>query len=254
VTFEVSGEAYDRFVGRYARKLAPVFADYGGVQAGQSALDVGCGSGLLTEELAGRLGAERVAGIDPSPLLEACRERVPRADLRSGSAEELPWADDSFHAALAQLVIHFMSDPGAGLREMRRVVRPGGVVSACTWDFGGGMVLLGEFWKAAGALDRDAPSEERFFGRPEELRELWRSEGLDQVEVEALEVSARYADFDELWETFLLGVGPSGDYAVSLDEERQNALREEYRRRLGEPAGSFTLPARAWAARGRVPG
>lgn len=254
MTFEVSGEAYDRFVGRYARKLAPVFADFAEVRAGLSALDVGCGSGLLTEELARRLGPASVAGIDPSPLLEACRERVPGADLRSGSAEQLPWADDSFDAALAQLVIHFMSDPAAGLREMARVVRPGRVVTACTWDFGGGMVLLGTFWKAAGALDRDAPSEERFFGRPEELLELWRSQGLDQVEVEALEVSAHYADFDELWATFLLGVGPSGGYATSLDEDRRNALREEYRRRLGEPVGSLTVPARAWAVRGRVHG
>lgn len=253
MTFEVSGDAYDRFVGRYARKLAPVFADFAGVRAGLSALDVGCGSGLLTEELARRLGAESVAGIDPSPLLEACRERVPGADLRSGSAEELPWADDSFDAALAQLVIHFMSDPAAGLREMARVVRPGGVVSACSWDFGEGMVLLGTFWKAAGAVDHDAPSEERLFGRPAELLELWQSQGLEQVEVEGLEVSARYADFDELWETFLLGVGPSGNYATSLDEDRRKKVREELRRRLGEPAGSFTLPARAWAAGGRVP-
>jgi SAM-dependent methyltransferase len=254
MSFEVSGDAYDRFVGRYARELAPVFADYGGVRAGQSALDVGCGSGLLTEELARRLGAERVAGIDPSPLLEACRERVPGADLRSGSAEELPWDDDSFDAALAQLVIHFMSDPATGLREMARVVQPGGVVSACSWDFGEGMVALGTFWKAARAVDRDAPTEERLFGRPRELLELWRSQGLGEVEVEGLEVSVSYGDFDELWETFLLGVGPSGQYATSLDDSRREALREEYRRRLGEPAGGFTLPARAWAVRGNVPG
>ena len=251
MTFEVPGESYDRFVGRYARKLAPLFADFSGIQAG-SALDVGCGSGLLTEELARRLGAESVAGTDPSSLLEACRERVPGADLRSGSAEELPWPDDSFDAALAQLVIHFMSDPAAGLREMARVVRTGGVVSACTWDFGDGMVLLAAFWKAARAIDPDAPTEERLFGRPEELLELWQSQGLDRVEVEALEVSAGYADYDELWETFLLRAGPSGDYAASLDESGRQALREEFRRRLGVPAGSFTLDARAWAVRGFI--
>jgi ubiquinone/menaquinone biosynthesis C-methylase UbiE len=254
MTFDVSGDAYDQFVGRYARKLAPVFADFAAVRAGLSALDVGCGSGLLTEELARRLGVENVAGIDPSPLLDACRERVPGADLRSGSAEELPWSEDSFDAALAQLVIHFMSDPAAGLREMARVVRPGGVVSACSWDFGEGMVALGTFWKAAAAVDRDAPTEERLFGHPEELLGLWQSQGLERVEVEALEVHASYADFDELWETFLLGVGPSGNYATSLDETRRNALREEYRRLLGDPVGSVTLPARAWAVRGRVPG
>src|SRR3954447_18368472 len=111
MTFAVSGEAYDRFIGRYSRKLAPLFADFGRVEPGLSALDVGCGSGVLTEELARRLGPDHVAGIDPSPLLEVCRERVPDADLRAGSAEQLPWPDDSFDVTLAQLVIHFMTDP-----------------------------------------------------------------------------------------------------------------------------------------------
>jgi hypothetical protein len=136
---------------------------------------------------------------------------------------------------------------------MVRVVRAGAVVSACSWDFGDGMVVLAAFWQAARAVDSDAPAEERLFGRPEELLELWQTQGLDQVEVEALEVSADYDDFDDLWETVLLGVGPSGEYATSRDERGREALREEYKRRLGDPEGSITLPARAWAVRGVVP-
>ena len=125
MSFEVSGDAYDRFMGRYSRELAPVFADFAGIETGQRVLDVGCGSGVLTAELARRLGADHVAGADPSPLLEACAQRVPGAELKQASAESLPWADDSFDAALAQLVVHFMTDPEAGTAEMARVTRPG---------------------------------------------------------------------------------------------------------------------------------
>ena len=114
MSFDVSGDAYDRFMGRYSRELAPAFADFAGVEAGQRVLDVGCGSGVLTEELARRVGADHVAGADPSPLLDACAERVPGADLKRAAAEDLPWPDDSFDAALAQLVVHFMNDAEAG--------------------------------------------------------------------------------------------------------------------------------------------
>ena len=134
MSFDVSGNAYDRFMGRYALELAPAFADFVGVHEGK-VVDVGCGSGILTEELARRVGAENVAAADPSPLLETCRERVPEADVRPGTAEELPWTDDTFDAALAQLVLHFLDDPVVGITEMRRVTRPGGVVAASTWNF-----------------------------------------------------------------------------------------------------------------------
>jgi SAM-dependent methyltransferase len=253
MSFEVSGDAYDRFMGRYSIPLAPAFADFAHVEPGQRVLDVGCGSGVLTEELARRVGAEQVSGVDPSPLLEACAKRVPGAELKPGAAESLPWPDDSFDAAVAQLVIHFMEDSAVGVGEMARVTRPGGVVAACSWDFGGGMEVLRLYWEAARELD-DALSAERAFGRLEELDALWRELGFEEVEVGPLEVSTEYEDFDELWGSFLLGVGPAGRYAVSLPPERQDALREEYRRRLGEPTGSIPLPARAWAARGRVAG
>jgi SAM-dependent methyltransferase len=251
MSFDVSGNAYDRFMGRYSRELAPAFADFAGVEAGQRVVDVGCGSGVLTEELARRVGADHVAGADPSPLLEACAERVPGADLKRAAAEALPWADDSFDAALAQLVVHFMSDPDAGAAEMARVTRRSGVVAACTWDFSGGMKLLGTYWESAKALDPGAESESSAFddGR---LGALWRQAGLGDVEVDALAVSSRYEDFDELWDTFLLGVGPAGKHLFSQPPERQSAIRAEYFSRLGEPAGPVELDARAWAVRGRV--
>jgi ubiquinone/menaquinone biosynthesis C-methylase UbiE len=253
MSFVVSGDAYDRFMGRYSRSLAPAFADFAGVEIGQRVLDVGCGSGVLTEELAHRIGADHVSGVDPSPLLDACAERVPGAELKRGAAEALPWPDDSFDAAVAQLVIHFMDDPAVGVAEMARVTRPGGVVAACSWDFSGGMEMLHIYWQAARELDHELAGESRSFGNLEELDALWRELGLEDVEAGPIEVSSDYADFDELWGTFLLGVGPAGEYVASLPADRRQELREVYRRRLGVPDRGFTLGARAWAARGRVP-
>jgi SAM-dependent methyltransferase len=252
MTFAVSGDAYDRFMGRYSSELAPVFADFAGVEPGLAVLDVGCGSGVLTEELARRVGPKNVAGVDPSPLLEACAERVPGADLRKGKAEALPWPDDPFDAALAQLVIHFMDDPGAGVAEMARVVRPGGVVAACSWDFAGGMEMLRVYWETVRALEPGVSGESRSFGTRDQLERLWLDQGLENVEAGPLEVSTGYEDFDELWSSFLLGVGPAGEYAAALPIDKQAAVRDDYRRRLGEPPGSFTLQARSWAVRGRV--
>lgn len=253
MSFDVSGDAYDRFMGRYSRPLAPAFADFAAVEAGQRVVDVGCGTGVLTEELARRVGADHVAGADPSPMLQAAAERVPGADLEQASAEELPWPDDSFDAALAQLVVHFMADPAKGVDEMTRVTRPGGVVAACTWDFaGGGMELLRIFWQSVRALDPGAESETSPLGDRGRLDALWSGSGLQRVETEALEVSSDYEDFGELWSSFSRGVGPAGQYLLRQSPERQDAIRAEYFARVGEPAGSFTLTGRAWAVRGRA--
>jgi SAM-dependent methyltransferase len=253
MSFDVSGDAYDRFMGRYSQELAPVFADFAGIEPGLTALDVGCGSGVLTEELARRLGAEHVAAVDPSPLVEACAARVPGADVRSGAAEALPWPDGSFDAVLAQLVVHFLDDPVVGVAEMRRVVRPGGLVAACSWDFPA-MQLLGTFWQSVRHLDPAAPSEELRYATLDGLATLGDEAGLEDVQTAALEVLSEYENFDELWGSFLLGVGPAGQYCVSLDPEAQEAVRDEYRRRIGDPSGSFALTATAWAVRGTAPG
>jgi SAM-dependent methyltransferase len=251
MTFDVSGEAYDNFMGRYSRELAPVFADYAGVSSG-TAVDVGCGSGVLTEELAARLGAENVAAADPSPLAEACAARVPGADVQTAAAESLPWPDASFDAALAQLVLHFLDDPVVGLVEMSRVTRPGGTVAANTWNFSQ-MLLVGTFWQAARAVVPGTPGERPELQSLEAFGDLAKQAGLEDVDAAPLNVSSRYESFDELWGSFQRGVGPAGDFCASLDPETGAALREEYRRRLGEPQGSFSLTAQAWALRGRVP-
>jgi ubiquinone/menaquinone biosynthesis C-methylase UbiE len=256
--FRGPAEAYDRFVGRYSPALARAMCEAAQVRAGQRALDVGCGSGALVAALADLLGAENVAGIDPSePFVEATRARVPGARVLVGSAESLPFADDEFDATLSQLVVNFLTDPDQSLREMSRVTRRGGVVAGCVWDYGGEMTMLRTYWDAAAALDpeRVEPLMETYsmrFARPDELEELWMRSGLDDVDVGAIVVEASYDGFDDLWSPFPTGVGPAGAYAASLGPEAQAALREEFRRRLGQPDGPFTLTARAWRAVGRV--
>jgi SAM-dependent methyltransferase len=252
MTFAVSGDAYDAFMGRFSAKLAPIFADWAGVEPGLTALDVGCGSGILTQELAARLGPAAVSAIDPSPLVEACAARLPEADVRKGAAESLPWLDGSFDIAIAQLVIHFLDDPQAGIVEMRRVVQGGGIVAVCSWDFPQ-MQLLRTFWESVGHVDPGKEGEAFRYDTLEGLAGLARDAGLEDVETALLDVSSGYENFDELWSTFLLGVGPGGEYLLSLPPEKRDAIRDEYFRRIGGPAGGFTLYARASAVRGRAP-
>jgi SAM-dependent methyltransferase len=255
MTFTTTRSAYDAFMGRYADRLAPVLIGFAGIQPGEAVVDVGCGPGALTETLAAQIGTERLAAVDPSePFAAATAERVPGADVRVGAAESLPWPDDTFDAALAQLVVNFMSDADAGVAEMQRVVRPDGTVAACTWDYGGGMKMLRTFWDATLALDPEAPDEARGmrFQVEGDLHRAWTDAGLRGVETGALVVEVAYRDFDDFWTPFTGGVGPAGAYAMSLDEDRRQALREECRRRLGNPDGPFDLSATAWAVKGRV--
>jgi SAM-dependent methyltransferase len=242
-------------MGRYSRLLAVPFADAAGVAPGQRVLDVGCGPGALTTELVRRLGAANVAAVDPAPqFVEAVRERLPGVDAQIGRAEKLPYPDGSFDAALAQLVLHFVSDGDATAREMRRVVRPGGVVAACVWDFGGGMRMLRLFWDAALALDPDAPDEDRTrpFGRDGQIAELFGRAGLEEGRRGSIEVEVTYAGFEDFWTPFLSTTGPAGAYVASLNEEGRERLRTELRTRIGSPEDAFTLPASAWYATGRA--
>jgi SAM-dependent methyltransferase len=202
----------------------------------------------LTAELVGLLGADAVSAVDPSePFVEAVRARLPSVDIRQGSAEALPFTDDTFDLAMAQLVVHFMADPVAGLREMARVTRPGGVVAACVWDHAGGRGPLSAFWRAVRELDPGADDESNLAGvREGHLAELFTQAGLDAVEVTTLTVQVRQAGFDSWWETFTLGVGPAGAYLTSLLADRRDELRERCRRQL--PEGPFEVSATAWAA------
>ena len=250
MTFDVGAAAYDSFMGRYSVLLAPQLADLAGVAEGQRALDVGCGTGALTGELADRLGASSVSAVDPSAsFVASVRERHPGVEVQPAEAEELPFPDDSFDAALAQLVVHFMSDAVAGLGEMSRVTRPGGVVAACVWDHAGGHGPLSMFWNTARDLDPDVKDESALAGAREgHLGELMTTAGLRRIEEVPLSVAIEHPSFEEWWEPFTLGVGPAGAYVSGLSPEGRTALRERCRRALPEPP--FVLTARAWAARG----
>lgn len=252
MTFFVGADAYDRFMGRYSMPLAPQLADFAGIEAGQSVLDVGCGPGALTSELVRRLGSASVAAVDPSePFVEAARERHPGVSVQRAAAEQLPFEDQVFDAAIAQLVVHFMTDPILGLREMGRVVRPEGVVAACVWDHGGGRGPLSLFWAAAHMIDPAIKDESQLAGTREgQLGDLFDEAGLREVEEGVLPVQVVHPSFDEWWEPFELGVGPAGALTASLDPDRRIELREQCRKML--PAAPFTLTAQAWAARGIV--
>ena len=250
MSFTVAAESYDRFMGRYSVPLAPRFADLADVVSGQRVLDVGCGPGALTTELVTRLGADGVAAVDPSePFVAAARERHPGVQIERAPAEQLPFANDEFDAALAQLVVHFMTDPVAGLREMARVTREDGVVAASVWDHAGGHSPLGPYWDAVRELDPDVEDESKLAGAREgHLTQMFEAAGLREIEESDLAVSIEHPTFEDWWEPFTLGVGPAGAYVARLDPERQAELRERCRQKF--PTAPFVLTSHAWAARG----
>jgi SAM-dependent methyltransferase len=252
VSFSVGADEYDRFMGRYSVPLAPRFAEFAGVAAGRRALDVGCGPGALTVELVRRLGADSVWAVDPSErFVAAARARHAGVQVQRAAAEQLPFEDQLFDMALAQLVVHFMADPVVGLREMGRVTRTRGVVAACVWDHGGGGGPLSLFWHAARELDPDVEDESQLAGaRRGHLAELFQAAGLHEIEESALSVDVEHPSFEEWWEPFMLGVGPAGGYAARLDSTRQARLRDLCREML--PAAPFVVTAWAWAARALV--
>jgi SAM-dependent methyltransferase len=252
MSFDVDGDAYGRFMGRFSEPLADQFVELVNPLAGQRALDVGCGPGALTARIVDRLGVASVAAIDPSvQFVAATRARFPGIDVREGVAEELPYQDRRFDLTVAQLVVHFMSDPVAALAEMARVTRPGGTVAANVWDFGGDRSPLTPFWRAARTLNPDVTDESELAGtRDGDLVRIFREAGIrDATQIE-LSVHVEFASFEEWWEPFTLGVGPAGSYLSKLDERGQSELRRRCAKSL--PAGSFALDAVAWTAVGRT--
>jgi SAM-dependent methyltransferase len=240
-----SSSAYEDFMGRYSRQLAHHFAEFAGISAGHAVADVGAGTGALSTALVGR-GAS-VAAVDPSPeLVGALREQLPQVDAHEGPAEELPWPDEAFDAALAQLVVSFMRDAHTGVAEMRRVVRPGGTVALCMWDRDG-MEMLSALRRTQEALASESRADARYRTR-EEIESLF-GDGYTGRKTELLEVEYTYGAFDELWSSVLGGAGPAGAWAASLGDREREAARAELHRQLGEPDGEFTLRAKAWATR-----
>ena len=252
VTFDVPADAYGRFMGRFSEPLAIPFADAAELVAGQRVLDVGCGPGALTAELARRVGAPAVVAVDPSaPFVAAVRQRLPEVDVHQASAEQLPFPDDSFDAALAQLVVHFMADPVTGLIEMRRVTQSGGRLLACVWDHAGDAGPLSLFIRAASDLDPAAPHElDRAGVREGHLVELANTAGWQEVEPDRLSVTVGFASVEEWWEPYTLGVGPLGVYVRALPPAHRDSLREHCVELLPDPP--FAIHAAAWSVRARA--
>ncbi len=247
-------------MGRWSRRLGDAFIDFAGIDDGARVLDVGCGTGALSASLLSEHPHVTITGIDPSAaFVAAARARLSdkRHKFEVGDAQGLRFGTSEFDAVVSMLVLNFVPDPARALAEFRRVVRPGGRVAACVWDYDE-MAMLRTFWDAAQALDPTAASiHERLMplGRKGELEALWRSAGVRDVEGRALAIEARFDSFRDYWEPFLAGVGPAGGYAASLPLVARAALHDRLLQDVwkGDGGRAVTLPARAWAVRGIVP-
>lgn len=252
MSFDVAAEAYDRFMGRYSAPLAVGFADWVGVRPGMRALDVGCGPGALAAVIADRLGAPAVTAVDPSEtFVVAARRRLPGVDVRLATAEALPFDDSGFDVTLASLVVHFMTDPAAGVGEMVRVTRPGGVVATCVWDFAGGRAPQSLFFQALREVAGDIDDETARAGAaPGQLAALLIAAGCRGVESGEVTVTLVMDSFGQWWEPYTLGVAPAGRQLARLDDDAREQVRRRCRELVGD--GPLTMLATAWVARGTV--
>jgi SAM-dependent methyltransferase len=252
---------YERFMGRWSQLLAPSYIAFAGVKDGARVLDVGTGTGALASMLAATLPSCEVVAVDPSAGFISYakqNEMSGRALFEVGDAQALQHDDASFDHAMSLLVMNFVPDHRKAIEEMRRVTRPGGIVSACLWDYDAGMEMLRFFWDEAVALDPAiAPKDERHMklSREGQLGAAWMAAGLAGVEEASLTIAQAYGSFDDYWGPFLKGAGPAGAHVASLSEERRRQLEARMRTRLlgARHDSAFTLNARAWCVRGEVP-
>lgn len=255
-----AGDLYEPYVGRWSRLVAEEFVRWLAVPEWADWLDVGCGTGALSQTILNYADPKSVVGVDPSPDFvgyAAAHTQAPHASFRVGSAEDIPVGTSSVDVCVAGLVLNFVSDPAVALAEMKRAARPGGIVAVYVWDYADKMELMRYFWDAAVELDPDAGDLDegpRFpLCDPERLESAFAAAGLLDVEVRPIDVPTTFRDFDDYWTPFLGGQGPAPTYAVSLGEEPRNALRDRVRDALPiEHNGSINLIARAWAAKGVV--
>jgi SAM-dependent methyltransferase len=253
------GSPYEQYVGRWSRRVAPLFLSWLSISPGRRWLDVGCGTGALCAAIVDRCSPSSVVGVEPSEgFLKSAKENLAgRAALHQGSATAIPLGDASVDVVVSGLVLNFVPDQRAALIEMARVTGKGSTIAAYVWDYAGKMELMRFFWDAAMELDPNAAKLDegvRFpLCRPEALKELFANAGLEAVEVKPIDIPTPFADFDDYWQPFLGGQGPAPAYAMSLDETARGRLRDRIRGRLPTAAnGSISLTARAWAARANV--
>jgi trans-aconitate methyltransferase len=256
-----SSTAYEAYVGRWSRAVAVEFLDWLAVPAGRRWVDVGCGTGVLTESIVGRCNPRSVVGVDPSEsFLAHARETVrdPRVRFLAGTAAKSGLEKAKADVVVGGLVLNFVPDVVAALAEARRVVVPGGLVAGYVWDYAEGMQFIRAFWDAAIEVDpaaRELDQASRFpIAAPKPLAAAFTAAGLEWVEVRAIEIPTTFADFDDLWRPFLGGAGTAPAYLASLEPGGRDAVRDRLRASVStEPNGSIHLSARAWACRGRVP-
>lgn len=257
------GAAYEVFLGRWTRELAPLLIDFALLPPDGALLDVGTGTGSLARAMAVRWSSRKVVGVDVAePYIAFARNQSKGAqpEFEIGNAAALHHADGTFAGAVAQLVLNFVPDAGAALREMRRVTRRGGTVAAAVWDFRGGLVYQRLFWDAASGIDPlAADARDRLFSGalalPDGLSKLFNAAGLTEVQRGSLTIRMNYANFDDYWQPLLGGQGPVGTYVTRLDEDLRGRIAEAVKRAYcsGAPDGERSLTATAWAVRGRVP-
>jgi len=249
-------------MGRWSRRLAPLFLDFADLGGGRRILDLGCGTGSLTRALAGRFDS-RVVGLDFSEAyVDHARRRIadPRIELQVGDACAMPFPDSSFDHVLSMLVLPFVPNTAGAVAEMRRVARPGAVVAAASWDSRGGWVAQRMFLDTAAVLDPGANALRarnctRPTMRPGELAAAWQEAGLLDIRETALTIRMEYADFEDYWAPYLGRQGPAADYVAGLDAQVAARLREHVRLAYldGEPDGPRSYAATAWAVRGIKP-